>query len=81
MLGCSALGNLKNSKENVAKDERKTNWDGSPKSLPDQAVLDELEFFIEKQTVDKTLKPIFIYISNIAESEVRTEPPFLKCPR
>lgn len=67
-------------KENAAKDQSKTNADGSPKLLPNRAVLNELEFFVEKQTVDRTLKPLFNCISQIAQSEVRTQTPFQKCP-
>ena len=60
---------------------RSANFDGSPKIVPNKTILSELEYFLEKQEVKKTLMPLFNQMSRVHDCEVPIEPQGQKCPR
>ncbi len=68
-------------KRKKATEPRSINEDGSPKVFPDKPTPTELEYFLEKQTVKSTLKPLFNEMSHVQNSDVRIDPIGKTCPR
>ena len=57
------------------------NPDGSPRVVPDRPVLGELENFLQRQTVEKILKPLFYAMCTALGFDVLIVPSTFKCPR